>query len=230
MTASALRRASGGFPQPARGGQSPTSEGVGHVHQDQVQAAVESPVLETVVQQVEVGRSSTFDPASGPRPVLAYGDQSPGQVSGDDQGFVTGEVGVGPGAAPVGNRQRFPPVASLVTSQQHRHRVAGTLKHCAQCDDGRRLAGASQGQVADADHRPLEALDLEPAGVVTLVCGGGRPAHRWRKQAAMASSFLRQNTGDPIQDPGSGPLDWPGLFGSRWRPAAGARRRPERAQ
>ncbi len=142
---------------------------VGGVDEDDVGIAGETAVLESVVEQVNGARGggeALFGEQAGGVATGSEGDGKLGAAR-DEEGFVAVAAGV------TGGIHQFDGTGvAAVAAGEHIDRDVLSGEEFGEADDEGCLAGAADGEVADAEDGPAQDLRAKPAAGVGEVFGG----------------------------------------------------------
>jgi hypothetical protein len=152
------------FPE-ATGGQRPIGQ-VAKVEAEQVEIAEEPQVLKPVVEHVDPGAEAGLDHPAHPVATATHGHDDTIELTRQHDRLVAGGGGRGEDAPPVADHERVAAERATIPTAEHRHRKPRVTDHRGHVGHHRRLAAPSDAQVADADHRPLQAGAGEEAAPV----------------------------------------------------------------
>ena len=125
----------------------------------QIDVARQRKMLKPIVEDVNGRAQTAFGQAAGQKAIGADGDDDAGDGARQHQRLVAGRIDAGQHARPVGHhghagRRDAPAVAA----REDRRPFTARDEQPGEVFDDRRLAGAADAQVADADHRTLEPV------------------------------------------------------------------------
>jgi hypothetical protein len=177
----------GGFAEDAAGKDVSVAEGILAIDKEEVEAITEAEVLVAVVEKEGVGTVVADGVPGGFDAVGIDEDGNTGEVAGEHEGFVAGlgrveqdgfsvrdDAGWGRGAAgekAVGEPGKEGFRDGLVTAAEDGDTAAGFLEGAGEFFDHGGLAGAADGEVADADDEGAHGVTPEDGIVIELGAG-----------------------------------------------------------
>ncbi len=167
-----------GFAQDAAGEQVAVAEGVGLVHKEEVEPALERQVLETVVEDKGVAAEFLDGVGAGLDAVFVHQHDDAGEVAREHEGFVAGDLGIEEDGLAVTDDARrrlggvgepipgfFPEgrCLALVAAGEDGDLAAAVAEGAGKGLDDGGLAGAAHGEVAHHHDEATERLVVQDA-------------------------------------------------------------------